>query len=156
MSYSIRVQNQALKYRISEARVVSVTRKILRALGWKSAAVNLLLVTDKKIRRMNKRYLGHDDATDVISFSQWEGPGPRARLQKGMPLLGDVVLSLESVKRQAAEYENSFDYELFFCICHGILHLLGRDDKTARGAAWMERKQKQVLKKTGIRNLKSQ
>ena len=91
----------------------------------------------------------HDRATDVISFSQLEGKplGPK----EGIPFLGDIVISLETTARQAAEYGNSFDYELHFYICHGILHLMGWDDKSKREAARMFSKQTQVLKK--IRDL---
>ena len=86
----------------------------------------------------------------MIAFSQLEGP--RARDSKEMPVyLGDLVVSLDTTKRQSAEYGNSFDYELAFYICHGILHLMGYDDKTKADAERMDKKQKQILKKIGMK-----
>jgi probable rRNA maturation factor len=150
MPYSIEIQNTVSRYKIPQARLKKRTAAILKALGWKTAAVSIVLVSDRKIRPLNKRYLNHDRATDVISFSQLEGKALGAK-QK-VPLLGDLVISLDTTARQAKEYGNSFDYELCFYICHGILHLMGHSDATPKQAAAMDRKQKAVLKKIRVKN----
>lgn len=140
-SYSIEIQNTVSRYKISLTQLHRVASKILKTLRCKQAALSILLVSDRKIQPINKRYLNHDCATDVISFPY-----------KVRPLTGDLVISLDTTARQAKDYGNSFDYELCFYICHGILHLMGHSDKTAKQAAWMDRKQKAVLKKIGIKN----
>lgn len=136
----IEIRSEAPRYRISIPQLRLKTAKILKVLKIKSAELNLLLTTDPKIRRINKKHLKHDFATDVISF-------PHSSSGK---LIGDLVISLDTTKRQAKEYGNSFDYELAFYICHGILHLLGYEDYNSKDAARMERLQTQTLKKIGM------
>ena len=128
----------------------------MRSLGFRKAALSILLTTDAKIRKINRRYLNHDWATDVISFANGgRAIGRKAKGDKNCrsPLglrpsdfLGDLVISLDTTKRQAGEYGNSFDYELAFYICHGILHLLGYDDRTPKEAERMDKIQERTLK----------
>lgn len=147
--FRIAILEEAPAYRIRPEKFRELLGKVLRILGWKKAGLSVLLTDDKVIRRINRRHLGHDRPTDVISFSQIEGPSlksaPGAR-----PCLGDIVLSLETAERQAGIYGNTPDYETAFYLCHGILHLMGRrDDKPSRARA-MEREQIRILKRAGI------
>jgi probable rRNA maturation factor len=150
-AYQIEIQQRFSRYKISEAQLKRAASGILKALGWKKAAVSIVLVSDKQIRPINKKHLGHDWATDVISFSQIEGKALKAS-PKTAPFLGDLVISLETTARQAEEYGNDFFYELCFYVCHGILHLMGHSDATVKLAKRMENKQKTILKKIGIKN----
>ena len=138
-SYSIEIQNTVSRYKLSISRLKRIASQILKTLKWKQAKITIRLVSDRKIQPINKRYLKHDRPTDVISFVY--APG-----------VGDLVISLDTTVRQAREYGNSFFYELCFYICHGFLHLMGYSDKTSKQAAWMDRKQKAVLKKIGIKH----
>ena len=144
--YDIQIKLEALKPRVSIPSLKKNIRAILKALGWKQAALSLLLAGDRKIRELNQQYLQHDRPTDVIAFSQLEGKPLRSK--GGRPFLGDIVISLETTARQAAEFGNSFDYELHFYIVHGILHLMGYDDKTKKDGKWMEEKQTMILEKS--------
>ncbi len=147
----IQIDTRKPKPRLSALRLQKNIAAILMALGWKKgASLSLLLTGDRSIRQLNKKHLGHDYATDVISFSQLEGKPLSSK--KGAPFLGDIVISLETTARQAAEYGNSFDYELHFYICHGILHLMGWDDQTKKDAKRMENKQKKILENIGMKN----
>jgi probable rRNA maturation factor len=92
-------------------------RKHLRALGRDGAELSILLVGDKAIRRLNRTWRGKDVATDVLSFPA-AGPGP---------LLGDVVISLDTARRVAAGEGRALADELERYLAHGILHLLGHD-----------------------------
>lgn len=121
------------KIRISLTGLKKTTKKILRALGQKKAGLSVLLVDDPKMRTLNRRYLGANRTTDVIAFEGCDS------------FLGDIVISLPTAKRQAKRYDHSFTYELYFYLCHGILHLMGYRDKTAREAKKMERKQERIL-----------
>ena len=141
------------KYRISRLKTRQTASQILTALGWKKASLSLWLVSDRKMRALNKRFMSHDWATDVISFSQQEG---RKLIAKGFPdgspdILGDLIISLDTASRQAKEYGNDFFYEFSFYLCHGILHLMGYDDKTPHEAKRMERKQAAILKQIGVK-----
>lgn len=88
---------------------------ILSRLGHSSAELSVLLCDDDVIRDLNYRYRGMDAPTDVLSFEQ------------SGPLLGDVVISLETACRQACVSGISQVDELRGLLLHGILHLLGRD-----------------------------
>ena len=148
--YEVQIRLETKKPKVSISSLKKNIPCILKALGWKKAALSIVLTDDQKIRKINQKYLRHDRATDVISFSQLEGKGLRSKDQ--CPFLGDIVISLETTARQAFAFGNSFDYELHFYLCHGILHLMGYDDKTNREAAIMEKKQKMILKKIGLRH----
>lgn len=149
-SYSIEIQNTTAR-KVSVPKLKRAAAGILKSLGWRRAAVSLMLVTDRQIRPINRTHLGHDWATDVISFSQLEGKALKSS-PKTVPFLGDLVISLDTTARQAKEYGNDFFYELCFYVCHGILHLMGHSDETSKEAAAMDRKQKAILKKIGIEN----
>lgn len=145
--FLIEIRNDApKKYRIPDAKIRKAASKILKALGWKKASLSLWLVGDRKIKTLNKKFLGHNWATDVISFSQQEGK----KLNSKIVPLGDLIISNETAARQALEYGNSFWYEFCFYICHGTLHLMGYDDAAPREAKQMEKIQKKILKKAGI------
>lgn len=124
--------------------------EMLKCLRWKKASLNILLVNDRRIRHLNRRYLNHDRPTDVMAFGQLEGPRPKP---KGvMPFLGDIVISLDTTRRQAKIYGNSFLYELCFYLCHGLLHIMGYRDKSKSEAKRMERMQTKILKTIGLRS----
>lgn len=144
-SYSIEIRNAVSRHKIPSHKVKRVAARILKTLGWKQAELGILLVSDRAIRVLNKRYLRHDRSTDVMAFS-YGGQSSK----KGIGLLGDLVISLDTTARQAKQYGNSFFYELCFYVCHGVLHLTGYSDGTPKQAALMDRKQKAILKKIGI------
>jgi probable rRNA maturation factor len=85
--------------------------------------LSLVICSDKEIRKLNKFYRYKDKATDVLSFSQIEG---EARGSGGQ-ILGDIVISSETLKRQAIEYGVTNYEELCRLLVHGILHLCGYD-----------------------------
>lgn len=104
-----------------------MTEKILSDLDFKKTPlsnpchISITLCTDRQIRTLNKQYRGKDKATDVLSFSMIEG---EAQL-KEYPILGDVVISLDTTIRQAKEYKVNPYQELLRLLIHGILHLAG-------------------------------
>lgn len=126
--------------------VKKIVRKILVVLKWRNASVSVLLVDDRKMKKLNAIYLGHRRTTDVMAFGQAR-PWP---VRKGTPFLGDVVVSLPTAKRQARCYGNTFEGELGLYLCHGILHLMGYDDRKKKDAERMSEKQQTILKKIGL------
>jgi len=83
--------------------------------------IGVSLVDNKKIKALNKKYLGRDCATDVLSFNYSEGD-----------YLGDVVVSTERAREQAPEYGNTYEQEIADLVAHGVLHLLGVHHKGGR------------------------
>ena len=102
----------------------------------RSVEVSIALVNDDAIRNLNASYRGIDSPTDVLSFSQ------EAEVAiPGMPkLLGDIVISVDTAAQQAIAGNRSLDEEAAHLAIHGLLHLLGYDDATAKGYEEMVRK----------------
>jgi probable rRNA maturation factor len=96
---------------------------ILACLAREDAELCVVLVDDVRMRQLNRDWRGKDAATDVLSFSQLEG--------EAMPLaclmLGDVVVSVDALRRQAADGGWAIEEELARLLLHGVLHLLGFD-----------------------------
>ena len=110
-------------------------------MGCPEAEVGCLLVTDRRIRALNRRYRGEDHPTDVLAFPQGEGGGP-----PGHPgLLGDVVISVETAARQAARAGNSLEREAALLLIHGILHLLGYDHAEPEEERRMQAREEELL-----------
>ena len=119
-------------------RLARQARRLLRALRLEDAELSLLVVSDRRIRALNREWRGRDRATDVLSFSQQEGPG---RVPDG--LLGDVVISVDTAARQAAERGESLGRESDRLLVHGVLHLLGYDhERSPREARRMQRRER--------------
>jgi len=84
---------------------------LLSTLGLADAELSILVCGDAKIRALNEQWRGKDESTDVLSFPQTPGPGPR--------LLGDIVISRETARREGTPLE--------VLLVHGLCHLLGHD-----------------------------
>ena len=97
--------------------------RMLRHLGLDDAEVSCLLCGDDFIHELNRSYRGKDKPTDVLSFSMNEGEA----LSGDRRLLGDIVISLDTAERQAAELGRSTVEEITSLAAHGLLHLLGYD-----------------------------
>jgi probable rRNA maturation factor len=100
-------------------------------LGWSEGELSLTLVNDRAMARLNRETFGRRGPTNVIAF-----PLDAAPTAAGPPaLLGEVVISLETTRRQAKEFGWRW-HELFdFFLIHGILHLLGYDHQDAAAEA---------------------
>jgi probable rRNA maturation factor len=123
------------------AAVRADARRLLAALGI-DAEVSIALVGDAEMRRLNAAYRGVDRPTDVLAFSMREGK----RGCPPSPLLGDVVISLDTAARQAAERGLPLGEEVLRLLAHGVLHLLGYDhERSAAEARRMFRKQREVI-----------
>jgi len=96
---------------------------MLESLGLGDAELSILLCDDGMIRELNRVYRKTNRPTDVLAFPMREGPGPTP--DRG--LLGDVVISLPTATRQAAERDRPIIQEVTFLLAHGLLHLLGYD-----------------------------
>ncbi len=101
---------------------------MLEALGLADAELSILLCDDSTIRELNLRYRKKNRPTDVLAFPMHEGPGPH--IAPG--LLGDVVISLPTARRQAAARDRAIVDEVTFLLAHGLLHLLGHDHANKR------------------------
>lgn len=110
--------------------------------GVREGEVSLLLVNNDQIRLLNRQYLARDYPTDVLSFSQNEGPDRKIHTW----FLGDVVLSTEQIVRQAPEHGQNVEDEFALCLIHGVLHLLGYSDQPSDCRKIMRKREETILK----------
>ncbi|TMB57675.1 MAG: rRNA maturation RNase YbeY [Deltaproteobacteria bacterium] len=128
------------------ARLGRSARRLLRALDLRHGELSLLLVSDGEMRRLNRRWRGRDRPTDVLAFAQAEGPG-------GAPdgMLGDVVISVDTARRQAAERGETLGREAERLLVHGVLHLLGYDhERSTAEARRMQRRERALARVLGV------
>ena len=102
--------------------------------------LSLSLVTDREIRRLNRAWRGRDETTDVLSFELGVPGGP----------LGDVVISLETARRQALEGGWPLGHELRRLFAHGLLHCRGYDHDSPRNAGLMAAAERRLLGRAGM------
>lgn len=110
------------------------------------------VVTESKIHNMNKEYRNVDKKTDVLSFPMYE----RDELNNLNKILadeeislGDIVLCMDVIEKQAKEYETGFNREMLYMITHGICHLLGYDHIDENDKVEMRRMEEQILLNIG-------
>jgi probable rRNA maturation factor len=118
--------------------IIRVCRRVLK--NEKADAdgeINVVFLDRRRMRILNKRFLGHDRDTDVIAFTYAEDAGP----VRGEKPFGDIFISAFQARRQAAEQGQPVLAEVLFLAAHGTLHLLGYDDSTSARRAAMFRKQ---------------
>ncbi|MBR1699600.1 MAG: rRNA maturation RNase YbeY [Bacteroidales bacterium] len=93
--------------------------------------ISIIFCSDQYILEVNRKYLNHDYYTDIITFDYCEGD----------LLSGDLFISVDSVRENAAFYGTAFEIELNRVIVHGVLHLIGYDDHTEEEIAQMRSKE---------------
>lgn len=126
------------------------------------AEVNLTLTDNDGIHEINRMYREIDRPTDVLSFPMlsYETAGDFSKLEEdyddnfnpdtGEIMLGDIVISVDKVKEQAASYGHSEEREFAFLIVHSMLHLFGYDHIEPEDAVVMEKKQTDILNEMNI------
>jgi rRNA maturation RNase YbeY len=139
MPVSVRVRLRNATERVRSTAVRRVAEHLLDAVGESRSELGVELVGDRRMRRLNRQYRGRDVSTDVLAFSIREAPGPAS------PLMGDVVISIPAVYRQACDHRHSADDEFAILLIHGILHLCGYDHEGGGKEAQRMRRQERRL-----------
>ena len=121
--------------------LVESAHQILEFLGLGAVELSILLCTDTLIQTLNRDYRGLDSPTDVLSFAQREGEDG----DPDDPMLGDVVISVDTACRQAAKHGHALEIELQILLVHGVLHLLGYDHIDESDAVEMRIEEQRVL-----------
>jgi probable rRNA maturation factor len=147
------ILDQQDKYVVNAARLGKYVEQLRQALGLGRRDCNICLVDDREIKRLNSLYLGKARATDVLSFpwnAQPRASRARARGEAARPeaesrsakkratlefknFLGDIVISVDTARRNARQEGHSTLNEIRWLILHGLLHLLGYDHEADRG-----------------------
>lgn len=112
------------------------------------ARMSVTFVDDAAIHSLNREHRSVDRPTDVLSFPQFE---PDEVFPEDAPfMLGDLVVSVETAKRQADEFGHGEEREIAFLLVHGFLHLMGYDHETPEDDASMRERQRELLEHLGI------
>lgn len=115
--------------------------------------VSVVLSDDEEIRQLNRRYRGMDKSTNVLSFAALEGTETSITGEvSSCAHLGDLVISYETLKREATENAISFKDHFIHLLVHGTLHLVGYDHEKDDEAEIMESLEISILQKLGIKN----
>lgn len=110
--------------------------------GRKIGNLNYIFCSDPYLLDINKRYLGHDYYTDIITFDNSTGFEGEAAGEK---IEGDIYISVDTVKANGVEYGEGFDREIHRVIAHGLLHLIGFDDTCEKLQKEMRRQENLAL-----------
>lgn len=140
MEINLCEENISLQAVVRE-KLISQAKQVLGILELRDVELSLLICDDAFIHPLNRDYRGKDKPTDVLSFAQREGDFAF----EDDPILGDVIISLETTIRQAEERKHSTQRELSILLIHGILHLIGYDHIEDDEAEIMETKEKEIL-----------
>jgi probable rRNA maturation factor len=127
---------------IDRGAMRAVARAVLEGEAQPDADISLAFVDNQTIHQLNKRYLDHDEPTDVLSFPL-SGPGARK-------LQGELVIGAELALHQAQARGHDVQAELSLYVIHGLLHLCGYDDLTNTAAAEMREKEQYYLKQLNL------
>ena len=120
--------------------VKTLANYVLFAEKCKIDVINILFCNDKTILEYNRKYLKHNYETDIITFKYNEEDFVES----------DIIISMESVKRNSFTFKSTYLNELFRVIIHGVLHLSGMDDTERPQKLEMRKKENFYLKSIGI------
>jgi probable rRNA maturation factor len=117
----INVINQQELREINSKKIKDIAKKVLlNEVGEGNFELNILVTDDKSITEFNK-YRGKSTPTDVLSFSYGLSE----------PVIGDIVISVESIEKQAPDFGNSFEEEFYYILIHGLLHIVSYDHENS-------------------------
>lgn len=125
-------------------RLVKLAGRFFRALKLTNVELSLSLVRDDEMKELNALWRRKNKTTDVLSFPGGEMPGP------GRRVLGDVVISVDTARIAAKDFDSSLEDELDLYLAHGLLHLLGHDHHSKPDARKMEALERKLLKRPSM------
>ena len=144
----VAIANRQRAVPVSSARLARAASRALAAVGRAASHVDVLVVDDAGIRRLNARHRGVARRTDVLAF-------PLEMPSVAVPLVGQIVISAETAARQARRLAVPLAVELDLLVTHGVLHLVGYDDRDPVEAALMHGREREILQ-IGRRRLPAQ
>jgi probable rRNA maturation factor len=137
----IELSNHQDVYPVAEARLVAAVQRVLSGEGIRGGTVSLAIVDDATIHELNRRYLQHDEPTDVLSFLLERRPDY---------LEGEVILSADTADSSCARFGWTRDDELLLYAVHGALHLAGYEDGCPEDRQRMREREKHYLAGFGL------
>lgn len=111
-------------------------KKAIQKEGFRLKSLNIIFCSDAYLGKMNQRYLNHKTLTDIITF---DNSDDQALIE------GDIFISIPRIRENAKKFKVSSDSELHRVMVHGVLHLMGYSDKSARQKSIMRKKEDAYL-----------
>ncbi len=152
----ITITNRQRTFPCKSERLELFMQELLNVLNYPDFDIGILLTTNKTIRRYNKQFRHKDKATDILSFSYHDDliPGKRIKIHTEEDKnLGDLIISLEYVHKDALLRKISLEERLIILLVHGVCHLLGYDHETDSQWRSMRAKEAFLLRKVSPRAL---
>lgn len=141
------VINLQKRYPIDKNKIKKLVRNVLKVEKKdKDVELNIVFIDNKGIKEMNRNFLGHNYATDVLSFAYHEPCCENA-------VTGEIIVSVEMAAQRAQKLGYSMEGETALYLIHGLLHLFGYDDKQKRDAKKMHQREGELLSDLGYRVL---
>ena len=112
--------------------------------------LSVVLTDNRRLRQLNRDYLGVDAPTDVLSFPASESDGSEIDPETGARYIGDILISVPYAAKGAKLAGNSLEAELQLLVVHGVLHLLGHDHAKPKEKAKMWKTQAEILESLGL------
>ncbi len=122
-------------YEINKSKIKKAVKVVLNK-EVRSAKLSIAFVDNEEIKRLNERFLGSNEVTDVIAFP--------LNNKEGI-LSGEIVISVETAVEVANKKKSSVEGEIILYLVHGILHLLGYNDNNKKNATIMHEKESKIL-----------
>ena len=119
----------------------AIRRLMMRSTG----TLSITLVDPRRMRAVNKRFLGHDRSTDVLSFRY-----------DGEPICGEILIAPSQARAYAKTHGLSYERELARYVVHGLLHWLGHEDATPAQQRTMRQREDRILESCHVRSTKFQ
>lgn len=134
--WKVSLTNQQSGHPVDRARLIMAAKAVLEGEGVQRAQLSLAVVDEATMARLNRQFLDHEGPTDVLSFPFSRSP---------TAVEGEVVVCADVAARAAPQYGWDAQSELLLYVIHGVLHLVGYDDRTPKQRRLMRQKERRYL-----------
>lgn len=117
LNLNINIFNESCRKTLPRNRIINTVKKIFNDANYNNVSINIIFLDNNEIKEINKKFLNHNYATDVISFCI-----------ENEPMEGEIYISSEIARTNALEYNTTWTDELMRYVIHGVLHLIGYED----------------------------
>ena len=121
MDFNVYIREENRNLPVSEKILKKLSGTAFRLTGKETGDISLVVCDDQFISRLNTKYKGKEEPTDVLSFTMRDEETP----QIGSNILGDIIISIDTARRQADAMGETLNEEFLILFIHGLLHLLG-------------------------------
>lgn len=156
LAMKLEIINLQKCYPVDKKEVRRIVRNVLKS-EKQDAELNVVFTGNKQIKEINKTFLGHNYATDVITFAYRDTHREKGKTRSGKKLslgeniiTGEIIISVEMAEKLARKHDCAVEGEVALYLVHGLLHLFGYDDKQHKEAKKMHQREGELLSGLGF------